>query len=56
MKKNTNRNYFIVIDQSKEMWTAVKFALKRAKLTKSDVTTISFIAVSYTHLTLPTKA
>tara|TARA_Y100000768_G_C23863281_1_gene626767 strand:- start:74 stop:553 length:480 start_codon:yes stop_codon:yes gene_type:complete len=43
MKKNTNRNYFIVIDQSKEMWTAVKFALKRAKLTKSDVTTISFI-------------
>ena len=43
MKKNTNRNYFIVIEQSKEMWTAVKFALKRAKLTKSDVTTISFI-------------
>ena len=43
MKKNTNRNYFIVIDQSEEMWTAVKFALKRAKLTKSDVTTISFI-------------
>ena len=43
MKKNTNRNYFIVIDQSQEMWTAVKFALKRAKLTKSDVTTISFI-------------
>ena len=37
MKKNTNRNYFIVIDQSKEMWTAVKFALKRAKLTKSDI-------------------
>ena len=43
MKKNTNRNYFIVIDQSEEMWTAVKFALKRAKLTKSDVTTIGFI-------------
>ncbi len=43
MRKNNNRNYFIVIDQSKEMWTAVKFALKRAKLTKSDVTTISFI-------------
>ncbi len=43
MKKNTNRNYFIVIDQSQEMWTAVKFALKRAKLTKSDITTISFI-------------
>ena len=42
MKKNTNRNYFIVIDQSEEMWTAVKFALKRSKLTKSDVTTISF--------------
>jgi len=43
MKKNTNRNYFIVIDQSKEMWTAVKFAIKRAKSTKSNVTTISFI-------------
>ena len=43
MKKITNRNYFIVIDQSQEMWTAVKFALKRAKLTKSDITTISFI-------------
>ena len=43
MKKNTNRNYFIVIDQSKEMWTAVKFAIKRAKSTKSNVTTVSFI-------------
>ena len=43
MKKNTNRTYFIVIDQSKEMWTAVKFAIKRAKSTKSNVTTISFI-------------
>ncbi len=43
MKKKTNRNYFIVIDQSKEMWTAVKFAIKRAKSTKSNVTTISFI-------------
>ena len=43
MKKNTNRNYFIVLDQSEEMWTAVKFALQRANLTKSHVTTISFI-------------
>ena len=25
------------------MWTAVKFAVKRAKLTKSNLTTISFI-------------
>ena len=43
MKKKTNRNYFIVIDQSQEMWTAVKFAMKRAKLTKSNIITISFI-------------
>ena len=43
MKKKTNRNYFIVIDQSREMWTAVKFAMKRAKLTKSNIITISFI-------------
>ena len=43
MKKNTHRNYFVVIDQSEEMWTAVKFAIKRAKLTKSNITTISFI-------------
>ena len=43
MKKKNNRNYFIVIDQSEEMWTAVKFAIKRAKSTKSDLTTISFI-------------
>jgi hypothetical protein len=56
MKKNTNRNYFIVIDQSKEMWTAVKFALKRAKLTKSDVTTISFIESISDGLMLTTSA
>ena len=43
MKKKNNRNYFIVIDQSQEMWTAVKFAIKRAKSTKSHLTTISFI-------------
>ena len=43
MKKRNNRNYFIVIDQSEEMWTAVKFAIKRAKSTKSQLTTISFI-------------
>jgi hypothetical protein len=43
MKKKNNRNYFIVIDQSHEMWTAVKFAIKRAKSTKSHLTTISFI-------------
>ena len=43
MKKKNNRNYFIVIDQSEEMWTAVKFAIKGAKSTKSDLTTISFI-------------
>ena len=43
MKKKNNRNYFIVIDQSQEMWTAVKFAIKRAKTTKSKLTTISFI-------------
>tara|TARA_Y100000768_G_C23905815_1_gene647472 strand:+ start:665 stop:1144 length:480 start_codon:yes stop_codon:yes gene_type:complete len=43
MKKINHRNYFVVIDQSEEMWTAVKFAIKRAKLTKSDITTISFI-------------
>ena len=56
MKKNTNRNYFIVIDQSKEMWTAVKFALKRAKLTKSDVTTISFIESISDGMMLTTSA
>jgi len=43
MKKKNNRNYFIVIDQSQEMWTAVKFAIKIAKSTKSHLTTISFI-------------
>ncbi len=32
MKKITNRNYFVVIDQSEEMWTAVKFAIRRAKI------------------------
>tara|TARA_B100001063_G_scaffold227741_1_gene238510 strand:- start:72 stop:551 length:480 start_codon:yes stop_codon:yes gene_type:complete len=56
MKKNTNRNYFIVIDQSQEMWTAVKFALKRAKLTKSDVTTISFIESISDGMMLATSA
>ena len=43
MKKNNNRNYFVVIDQSAEMWTAVKFAIRRAKITKSSITTVSFI-------------
>ena len=43
MKKNNNRNYFVVIDQSAEMWTAVKFAIRRAKITKSNITTVSFI-------------
>ena len=43
IKLKRNRNYFIVIDQSQEMWTAVKFAIKRAKTTKSKLTTISFI-------------
>ena len=43
MKKINQRNYFVVIDDSEEMWTAVKFALKRAKLTKSNLTTVSFI-------------
>ena len=38
MKKNNNRNYFVVIDQSAEMWTAVKFAIRRAKITKSNIT------------------
>jgi len=42
MKKLNNRNYFVVIDQSEEMWTALKFAIKRAKSTKSNITTISF--------------
>ena len=37
MKKKNSRNYFIVIDQSQEMWTAVKFAIKRAKTTKSKL-------------------
>ena len=31
MKKIDQRNYFVVIDDSEEMWTAVKFATKRAK-------------------------
>ena len=43
MKKIDQRNYFVVIDDSEEMWTAVKFATKRAKTTKSTLTTISFI-------------
>ena len=43
MKKINNRNYFVVIDQSDEMWTAVKFAIRRAKVTKSKITTVSFI-------------
>ena len=43
MKKINQRNYFVVIDDSEEMWTAVKFAVKRAKLTKSNLTTVSFI-------------
>ncbi|MFL2514902.1 MAG: hypothetical protein ACJ0RK_06130 [Alphaproteobacteria bacterium] len=43
MKKINQRNYFVVIDDSEEMWTAVKFATKRAKSTKSILTTISFI-------------
>jgi hypothetical protein len=43
MKKFNNRNYFVVIDQSEEMWTAVKFAVRRAKVTKSSITTVSFI-------------
>ena len=43
MKKINQRNYFVVIDDSEEMWTAVKFATKRAKTTKSNLTTISFI-------------
>ena len=43
MKKINQRNYFVVIDDSEEMWTAVKFTIKRAKSTKSNLTTISFI-------------
>ena len=43
MKKIDQRNYFVVIDDSEEMWTAVKFATKRAKTTKSTLTIISFI-------------
>ena len=43
MKKINQRNYFVVIDDSEEMWTAVKFATKRAKSTRSNLTTISFI-------------
>ena len=43
MKKINNRIYFVVIDQSDEMWTAVKFAIRRAKVTKSKITTVSFI-------------
>ena len=43
MKKINQRNYFVVIDDSEEMWTAVKFATKRAQSTKSNLTTISFI-------------
>ena len=43
MKKINQRNYFVVIDDSEEMWTAVKFAVKRSKSTKSNLITISFI-------------
>lgn len=43
MKKNlTKRNYFVVIDNSKEMWKAVHFCMIRAKAIKAKVTTISF--------------
>ena len=44
-EEKNSRNYFIVIDQSQEMWTAVKFAIKKElkKTTKSKLTTISFI-------------
>ena len=43
MKKNlTKRNYFVVIDNSEEMWKAVHFCMIRAKAIKAKVTTISF--------------
>lgn len=43
MKKNiTKRNYFVVIDNSEEMWKAVEFCMIRAKVMKAQITTISF--------------
>jgi len=43
MKKNlTKRNYFVVIDNSQEMWKAVHFCMIRAKAIKAKITTISF--------------
>lgn len=43
MKKSiAQRNYFIVIDNSREMWNAVEFCMIRAKSIKAEVTTISF--------------
>ena len=43
MKKNTTkRNYFVVIDNSEEMWKAVEFCMIRAKVMKAQITTISF--------------
>lgn len=43
MKKNlTKRNYFVVIDNSEEMWKAVHFCMIRANTIKAKVTTISF--------------
>ena len=43
MKKNmTKRNYFVVIDNSEEMWKAVEFCMIRAKAMKAQITTISF--------------
>ncbi|MDA9655913.1 hypothetical protein N9T31_00635 [Alphaproteobacteria bacterium] len=43
MKKNlTKRNYFVVIDNSQEMWKAVHFCMIRAKSIKAKITTISF--------------
>ena len=43
MKKNlTKRNYFVVIDNSEEMWNAVHFCMIRAKAMKAKITTISF--------------
>ena len=42
MKKNlTKRNYFVVIDNSQEMWKAVHFCMIRAKAIKAKITTIS---------------
>ena len=43
MKKNlTKRNYFVVIDNSEEMWNAVHFFFFLAKAMKAKITTISF--------------